>query len=184
MPKWSVCVKVQSFWLVKHVVHIPLSIKALADISCTGFVELKQSVHIFQSSDHVNIKDNFIIKPTRCTNFSNLFLEWNSTYFREFLCPSSGVFHCTHSNGICHTGLLTACEQDVPSCPKHVEFYFKNKVDKLVHLVGCIIKNLSQCRVTWMSYSSKMNWEECSIMSLCFVSIYLFNTTVSTAHVM
>jgi len=22
------------------------------------------------------------------------------------------VFHCTHSNGICHTGLLTACEQD------------------------------------------------------------------------
>jgi hypothetical protein len=52
-----------------------------------------------------------IIKPTRCTNFSNLFLEWNSTCFRQFLCPSSGVFHCTHSNGICHTGLLTACEQ-------------------------------------------------------------------------
>ena len=22
-------------------------------------------------------------------------------------------FHCTHSNGICHTGLLTACEQAV-----------------------------------------------------------------------
>jgi len=21
-------------------------------------------------------------------------------------------FNCTHSNGICHTGLLTACEQD------------------------------------------------------------------------
>ena len=27
--------------------------------------------------------------------------------FRQFLCPSSGVFHCTRSNGICHTGLLT-----------------------------------------------------------------------------
>ena len=53
-----------------------------------------------------------IIKPTRCTNFSNLFLEWNSTCFEQFLCPSSEVFHCTHSNGICHTGLLTACEQD------------------------------------------------------------------------
>jgi len=26
--------------------------------------------------------------------------------------PSSGVFHRTHSNGICHTGLLTTCEQD------------------------------------------------------------------------
>ena len=26
--------------------------------------------------------------------------------------PSPGVFHCTHSNGICHIGLLTACKQD------------------------------------------------------------------------
>jgi len=48
------------------------------------------------------------IKPTRCTNFSNLFLEWNSTGFGQFLCPSSGVFHCTRSNGIWHSGLLTA----------------------------------------------------------------------------
>ena len=39
-----------------------------------------------------------ITKSTRCTNFSNLFLEWNSACFRQFLCPSSGVFHCTHSN--------------------------------------------------------------------------------------
>ena len=51
-------------------------------------------------------------KPTRCTNYSNLFLEWNSKCFGQFLCPSSGVFHCTRSNGICHTGLLAACEQD------------------------------------------------------------------------
>jgi hypothetical protein len=54
-----------------------------------------------------------IIKPNRCTNFSNIFiLEWNFTYFGQFLCPSSGVFHCTHNNVICHTGLLTAVEQD------------------------------------------------------------------------
>jgi hypothetical protein len=62
--------------------------------------------------------DKFLImKPTRCTDFSDLFLEWNSTCFTQFPCPSSGVFHCTHSNGICHTLLLTACEQDqdVPS---------------------------------------------------------------------
>ena len=44
--------------------------------------------------------------------FHKFILERNSTCFRHFLCPSSGVFHCTHSNGICHTGLLTACEQD------------------------------------------------------------------------
>jgi len=54
-----------------------------------------------------------IIKPTRYTDFSNLFLELNSTYFGHFLCPSAGVFHCTHSNGICHTVLLTACSQAV-----------------------------------------------------------------------
>jgi len=43
-------------------------------------------------------RDKFLkIKPTRCTNFSNLFLEWNSTSFGQFLCPSSGVFHCTHT---------------------------------------------------------------------------------------
>jgi len=39
-------------------------------------------------------------------------LEGNATCFEQFLCPSSGVLHCTHSNGVCHTGLLTACERD------------------------------------------------------------------------
>ena len=54
---------------------------------------------------HVTIHGVKILtmKSTRCTNFSNLFLEWNSTCFGQFLCPSSGVFHCTHGNGICHT---------------------------------------------------------------------------------
>jgi hypothetical protein len=114
--------------------------------------------------------------PTRCTNFSNLCLEWNSACFGQFLCPSSGVFHCTQRSGICHTGLLTVCEQDqdgtaVPAwscsqtvskpvrhlpmlcvqwktpddghrkCPKHVEFHSNNKLEKLVHLVGFIIRN-------------------------------------------
>ena len=39
-------------------------------------------------------------------------LGGNSTCFGQFLCPSSGVFHCTHSSGICHTVLQAACEQD------------------------------------------------------------------------
>jgi len=39
-----------------------------------------------------------ITKPTRCTNFWNLFLEWSSRCFGQYLCPSSGVQHCTHSN--------------------------------------------------------------------------------------
>ena len=124
-----------------------------------------------------------IIKPTRCINFSNLFLEWKYTCFGQFLCPSSGVFHCTHSNDICYTDLQTACKQDqdgtaVPSwscsqavskpvwhipllfvqwktpddgqrySPKHVDFHSKKKFEKLVHLVGFIIRNLSRCTVT------------------------------------
>jgi len=62
----------------------------------------------------------------------------------QFLCPSSRVFYCTHSNGVCHTGLL--CVQwKTPvdgqrNCLKHVEFYSKNKFEKLVHLVGFIIR--------------------------------------------
>ena len=115
--------------------------------------------------------------------FSNLFLNWNSIYFGQFLCPSSGVFHCAHSNGVFHTGLLTACEQgqDVQSwscsqavikpvwhipllcvqwktpddgrrnCPRHVKFQSKNKFEKLVYLVGFVIRNLSRCTVTWTS---------------------------------
>jgi hypothetical protein len=68
---------------------------------------IKFDVHVTVHSDKF-----LIIKPTRCINFSNVFLEWNSICFGQFLCPSSGVFHCTHSNGICYTGLLGACEQD------------------------------------------------------------------------
>ena len=102
-----------------------------------------------------------IIKPTRCTNFSNLFLEWNSTCFKQFLSPSSSVFHCTHSNVICHTVSLTSwfCSHGVRksvwhitllcvlwkslddgqrNCLKHVEFYSKNKFVKLVQIVGFI----------------------------------------------
>jgi len=30
----------------------------------------------------------------------------------QLLCTSSGVFHCTDIHGICHTYLLTACEQN------------------------------------------------------------------------
>jgi hypothetical protein len=106
-----------------------------------------------------------IIKPTRCTDFSNLFSERNSTCFGQFLCPSSGVFHCTHRNGVCHTAceqyqdgtefhpdatrklsvnlydILLLCVQWTPpdagqrNCPKHVEFRSENKFEKSLHLI-------------------------------------------------
>ena len=40
------------------------------------------------------------------------------------------------------------------NCPKHVEFYSKNKFQKLVHLVWFYYKNLSPCTVTWTSNTS------------------------------
>ena len=122
---------------------------------------------------------------------------------------------------MCHTGLLTACEQDqdgtsgpswlfiyyqdgteVPSwsclqavsqpvwhiplpcvqwrtpddgqrnCPKHVEFHSKNKFEKLVHLVGFIIKkfitmhghmnikNIELC----LHGAQRINWQEPSLL--------------------
>ena len=58
-------------------------------------------------------RDKFlIIKPARYTNFSNLFLERNSTCFGQFR-----------------------------NCPKYVVFLSKNKFEKLVHLVGFIIRS-------------------------------------------
>ena len=51
------------------------------------------------------VENFFIIKPTRCTNFTNLF--WHETLH---VSDSSSVhheefIHCKLSNGICHTGL-------------------------------------------------------------------------------
>jgi len=39
------------------------------------------------------------------------------------------------------------------NCPKHVEFYSKNKFEKLMNLVGFIIRNFTRCTVTWTSNS-------------------------------
>jgi len=41
------------------------------------------------------------------------------------------------------------------NCLKHVEFHSKNKSEKLVHVVGFIIRNLSRCTVTWTSKVSE-----------------------------
>jgi hypothetical protein len=76
--------------------------------SCVSYMYFYVLIVDFKSKHVIFL----IIKPTRCTALSYLFFESNSTCFGQFLFPSSGVFHCTHSNGICHTGLLTASEQE------------------------------------------------------------------------
>jgi hypothetical protein len=87
-------------------------------------------------TSHKHIYISLIIKPNRCANFSNLFLEWNSTCFGQFLCPLSGVFHWTHNNGVCHTGLLTACQQDQDG--------------------SSILITLARCQKTCMTYTMDM----------------------------
>jgi hypothetical protein len=85
-----------------------------------GAAALKKKI-VSKFDVHVTVqRDKFlIIKPTRCNNVSNFF--WNDTlhvsdspsvHHQEF-------FYCTHSNGICHTGLLTACEQDQDGTEVH-----------------------------------------------------------------
>ena len=92
------------------------------------------------------------MKPTRCTNFTNLFwhetlhvLDSSSVHHQQFI-------HCRLSNGICHTAL----EQDqdgtaVPSCsccPKHVEFHARiNLCNYCIQLV-LLQRNFSRCTVT------------------------------------
>ena len=144
-----------------------------------------------------------------------------ATCFGQFFCPSSGIFHCTHSNSICHTGiadclragsgrniliLLASCQQNcltytvavctvknswwwteelpetcskpvwhIPllcvqwknpdagqkNCPKYVEFYSKNKFEKLFLLVDFDI------RTTLIRYV--LRWTECWLLTLDLV---------------
>jgi hypothetical protein len=80
-----------------------------------------------------------IIKPTIYPNLSNLFLEQtlhvsdsSSFHHQEFITVHTAI----------HTGFLTANDGQ-SNCPKHVEFYSKNKFEKLGHIVGFIIIILS-----------------------------------------
>ena len=66
---------------------------------------------------HINqLLNFFLIKPTDALIFPSLFLSRNSACFGQFLCPSSGVFHCTFGTGICHAGLMTAFKHVHPGC--------------------------------------------------------------------
>jgi hypothetical protein len=128
-------------------------------IYCTS-VDRNKSVHlVLFTFMWPCIVINFLtIKPTGRTNFSNLFWKWNSTCFGQFLCPSSGSIHCTLSNhdvpswssskavykSVWHIPLLSVQwitpEDGQRNCPKHVDFHFQYKFEKLVHLVGFITR--------------------------------------------
>jgi hypothetical protein len=104
--------------------------------------------------------------------FLKFILERKSICFGQFLCPSS-VFHCTQTAVVY---VIQVCWQTasrirmVPSwsCTVKNSWWwteelsetcrvsFQNKFEKLLHLVGFIIRNLSRCTVTWTTnYHSK-----------------------------
>jgi len=106
-----------------------------------------------------------MIKPTRCSNFSFIFgikLHVSDSYS----VPSSGVFHCTHSKPVWHTPLLCVQwktpDDGQSNCPKHVEFYSKNKFEELVHLVGFIIRIYHDAR------SPERQIQYISFLTACF----------------
>ena len=84
-----------------------------------------------------------IIKPNRCTNNSNLFLEWNSTCFRQFLCPSSEDFllFTVHTAMVCAIQVCWQLESRI-----RMGLRYKNKFEKLVHLTGFIIRIYHEAR--------------------------------------
>ena len=65
-------------------------------------------------------RNTLTIKPTRCTNFSNLFLEQNSTCFGQVFCPSFGVLVLyTQQQVYVIKVLLTACQRDPANKRSH-----------------------------------------------------------------
>ena len=123
-----------------------------------------------------------IIKPTRYTNFSNLFLEWNSTCFGQFLCPSSGVFHFTHSNGICQQTCMT---YTIAVCTVKNSWWWTEELSETCRISfrkwiweisassWFIIRNLSRCTVTWTSNTCVSRYGEHVITAKVEILIHI-----------
>jgi hypothetical protein len=115
----------------------------------------------FGSSYHFKIiKGYLIIKPTRCTNFSNLFWKWNSIFsnissahHQELFTVHSVVVYVIQvcrqlsncSKAVCMTNTITECTVNnswwwTEELSENTEFHFQNEFEKLVHLVGFIAK--------------------------------------------
>jgi hypothetical protein len=110
------------------------------------------------------------IKPKRCTNFSNLF--WNRTLhvsdsFSVHHQESSTVYTATLASSQHNLYIFLCVQCSTPddgqrNCLKHVEFYSKNTFEKLVYLVGFIIRvyhdaRSSERQITAIYFDSAVN---------------------------
>ena len=111
----------------------------------------------------------FIIKPTRCTNFSNLFLETphvsdsSSVHHQEFFTVHTAMVCVIHVFCVYSEKLLMMYRGTV----WNVEFYSKNKFEKISASSWFYYKNISWCTDTWMS-----NVTNCSV---CHVQNHTLN---------
>jgi len=131
-------------------IHALLQLSRHSERSCdhTAIARLIVSTDLEVSFFKLYCPCEFVImKPTRCTNFSDYF--WNE------------ILHVSDSSSVHHQEFFTVhtavvyviqvCWQLSSRIRMELE-YSKNKFEKLVRLLGFIIRNLSQCRVTWTSY--------------------------------
>ena len=115
--------------------------------TCRNMIICEIIVHllviIWRSVDRASWKI-LIIKPTRCTNFSHVFFGIKRYMFRTV--PLSIIRSFSLYTRQWYTSYWLLCVQwktpdDIQwNCPKQVEFYFKNKFEKLVHLVSFIVR--------------------------------------------
>ena len=109
-------------WQLKPVFTFPPSLTALCFV-LNGFVSDCQGCYICGIFVYHETKENLVtflcvlrvaLVPRTRMSLNSVFIYKNQLdalisqiyfCFGQFLCPSSGVFRCTHSNGIIHTGL-------------------------------------------------------------------------------
>jgi hypothetical protein len=129
----------------------------------------------------------FTIKPTRCTNFTNLFWHETLKCFRQFFCPSSGVYSLYTQQWYMSYGFVDSfrtdwfCSKAVYKPVRHIpepsvqwinswwwaeklpetcRVSCKSKFGKLVHLVGFILKkNKFDCQNFKLSACAQLSYD-------------------------
>jgi hypothetical protein len=117
-----------------------------------------------------------IIKPTRCTNFSNLFWKWDFVEQDQDAVPSWSCSSKAVYKPVWHIPLLSVQwitpDDGQRNCPKHVEFHFQNKFEKSVHLVGFIIRKF----VTMHGHMNvKFVVADGTRLPICNTTVFLFS---------